>query len=212
MNLKKHRFLALTLAAVTLISVSGCGTSKEKEAETENKSTAFSDSESYSPYEDMSPADNSDSDLFTKMKTEDLDGATVDSNVFAENTLTLVNVWNVGCTPCIQEIPSLDQLNKEYADKKVAIKGLYYDFEAGISDEARKEVQEILSSAKADYQQLLISKDMLNSDALQQLAAFPTTYLVDSNGKILDTLEGSRPYEGWKEVIENTLAKVNANE
>lgn len=63
--------------------------------------------------------------LFTGI-SHTLDGNKADSSLFAENKLTLVNVWNVGCTPCVQEIPILDQLNKEYEGKGVAIKGLYY--------------------------------------------------------------------------------------
>lgn len=44
------------------------------------------------------------------------------------------------------------------------------------------------------------------------MTSFPTTYFVDSTGKIVDTIEGSNDYEGWKEVIDNVLKKVESNE
>lgn len=206
MNFKKHRLFVLALAAVSVISIAGCGTPKEKETASVNElPTDY-------PIETPAPADNSDSEVFSKMNTTDLEGNEVDSSVFTQNKLTLVNVWNVGCTPCVEEIPVLDQLNKDYAEKGVAIKGLYHDFREGISDEAREQVNEILSIANAEYQQLLFSKEILESDAITKLVAFPTTFLVDSNGKILDTLEGSRDYDGWKNVIEDALKQVEGNE
>ena len=72
------------------------------------------------------------------MEIVDLKGEKVVSSIFSENDLTLVNVWNKGCIPCIEELPILDELNNEYKDKGVAIKGLYYGFREGISDEDRR--------------------------------------------------------------------------
>lgn len=66
------------------------------------------------------------------MQTEDIKGNKVDSSIFSENKLTVINLWNTGCTPCITEIPELDKLNKYYADKGVSIKGLV--FESAIQD------------------------------------------------------------------------------
>lgn len=206
MNLKKHKLFVLTLAAVSIISIAGCGTAKENAPEVSDELPTNC------PIENPAPADNSASEIFSKMDTKDLEGNAAGSADFAQNKLTLVNVWNVGCTPCVEEIPVLDQLNKEYAEKGAAIKGLYHDFAEGISDESRKEVEKILSEAKADYQQLLLSKEMVESDTITNLVAFPTTFLVNSEGKIIDTLEGSRDYEGWKKVIEDGLKQVEGNE
>ena len=42
-------------------------------------------------------SDNADADLsfFSDMNTTDLDGNKVDSSIFSDNKVTLVNVWNV---------------------------------------------------------------------------------------------------------------------
>lgn len=150
-----------------------------------------------------------ESDLFKTMETVDLNGESVDSSIFEENKLTVVNVWNEGCTPCIEELPILDKLNKEYEGKGVSIKGLYFGFSEGISDEARKEVESILSGGNIEYQQLLTSKKMLESEELSNIQAFPTTYFVNEKGEIVDFIEGSNDYDGWKERIETVLKEVN---
>lgn len=61
------------------------------------------------------------------MQTEDIKGNKVDSSIFSENKLTVINLWNTECTPFITEIPELDKLNKYYADKGVSIKGLVFE-------------------------------------------------------------------------------------
>ena len=148
--------------------------------------------------------------LFTKMEAVDLEGNALDSSIFEENKLTLVNVWNVGCTPCIREIPVLDKLNREYEGKGIAIKGLYYNFESDISDDVMADINEILTAAGAEYTHIVPSKAMYETEEMKNIFAFPTTYFVDSKGNIVDKIEGATDYEGWKERIETVLEKVEA--
>ena len=150
------------------------------------------------------------SKLFKNLDTEDLDGNKIDKSIFAANKLTMVNVWNTGCTPCVEEIPILDKLNKEYKDKGVSIKGLLLESTVGLNEEERKTVNEILSKANATYQQILTSQSMLDDETLL-LQAFPTTFFVDKDGKIVDSIEGSNDYDGWKAKIEEVLKKVESN-
>ncbi|MBU5335422.1 TlpA family protein disulfide reductase [Intestinibacter bartlettii] len=153
----------------------------------------------------------SESKLFKNLDTEDLDGNKIDKSIFAKNKLTMVNVWNTGCTPCVEEIPVLDKLNKEYRDKRVSIKGLLLESRVGLNEEERKTVNEILSKANATYQQILTSQSMLDDDTLL-LQAFPTTFFVDKDGNIVDSIEGSNDYDGWKAKIEEVLKKVESND
>lgn len=178
------RTLAVTgIVAVLLTGCSGTGNKQEVQASEEG--------------------------VFQNMNTTDLEGNAVDSSVFAENTLTLVNVWNVGCTPCIQEIPALDKLDKEFREQGVAVKGMYHSFGEPIGAEEQKEIEGILSKAGAEYQQLVISEEMAQAKEVEEMAAFPTTFFVDSEGKIVEMLEGSRDYEGWKSVVEKMLEKMD---
>ncbi len=185
MNFKKIALLTLTCL---LLALTGCGAKEDPSAageETPGKSG-----------------------LFTAMETVDLDGNTVDSSVFADKTLTLVNVWNLGCTPCVQEVPHLDKLNDDLAEQGVAVIGLYYNFGQELAEEERTAIQDLFAESGADYTQILASEAMMEFDELGQIQAFPTTFFVDSEGSIVDTVMGSNDYDGWKTKIDKVLADL----
>lgn len=181
-NMRKKLILALSAMAIFLIG--GCANVGEG---------------SLRPSEDTT---------FKEMKTTDITGNESDSSIFFENKLTLVNVWNTGCTPCIDEIPILDKLNEEYKSNGVAIKGLLLESGEGLTDKEREVAEEILSKSKSSYQQLTMSKEMLEGNIFETLATFPTTFFIDSNGNIVHQIEGSDDYEGWKAKIETVLKGV----
>ena len=185
---KKLTVVALTMVAIASLAV-GCTSSKEGSTNTAN----------------------SNSKLFKEMKTEDINGNKVDSSIFSKYKLAVVNVWNTGCTPCVDEIPTLDKLNKEYEKKGVSIKGLLLESGVGLNDEEKKTVEDILKKAKSTYQQLTVSEDMLQDKTLI-LQSFPTTFFVDKDGNIVDSIEGSNDYDGWKAKIDGVLEKVMTNE
>ena len=168
---KKLTVVALTMVAIASLAV-GCTSSKEGSTNTAN----------------------SNSKLFKEMKTEDINGNKVDSSIFSKYKLTVVNVWNTGCTPCVGEIPTLDKLNKEYEKKGVSIKGLLLESGVGLNDEEKKTVEDILK------------------DKTLILQSFPTTFFVDKDGNIVDSIEGSNDYDGWKAKIDEVLEKVMTNE
>lgn len=186
---------------------------KAEEAKAEVAKTEEAKSAADESTEDKKAEDKKKSDsVFANMETVDMDGEEVDGSIFEENKLTLVNVWGSWCSPCVAEIPGLAQLSEDYKDKGVAIKGLVYEGEAGISDAARKTVEMVLEKSGAKYQQLLLSEEMLESEEISGLMAYPTTFFVDSEGNVLKMLEGSRDYDGWKQEIEDALKELPENE
>lgn len=192
MKMKKRNVAALMLAGILLVSLAGCGDSGSGGSSGESTAAAGGD-------------------LFKNMAAKDLQGNGMDSSVFKENKLTLINVWNVGCTPCIEEIPVLDKLNREYKDKGVAIKGLYYNFGNDPDESERAAIDDILTKAKASYPHIVPSAEMYASDEMQELRAFPTTYFVDAEGTIIRMTEGARDYNGWKRFIDDVLQEVEGN-
>ena len=133
--------------------------------------------------------------------------STASTNDIFTNKVTLVNVWNVGCTPCVNEIPDLDKINSEYKDKGAAVYGLYGDLGMGISDDEMAQIKDIMSNANASYTQLRMDGTLATNESLLNIMAYPTTYVVGSDGTILDTIEGSKDYEGWKALIDSYLAE-----
>lgn len=199
----------LTFAAFLLTGTlffAGCG--QASSANTGGSDDASAAATETSETDPSSQTDIVDDGVFSNLSTTDLDGNTIDASTFSENKLTLVNAWNIGCTPCINELPALEQLSSEYAGKGVAIKGLYFNFADDISDDEMSQITDALATANATYPQLRLTKEMYNTDTMQGVMAFPTTFIVDSNGNIIDKLEGSNDYDGWKEIIEKYLAQV----
>lgn len=197
------KIFTFVLAGVMILSMAGCSSSNSGTTPSTDSNTGNAQQETTTGIQDP--------DLFKGMETVDLEGNPVDSSVFAENKVTLVNVWNTGCTPCIQELGTLDKLNKEYEGKGAAIRGLYHNFSAEISAEEKTEIKEILDAEGAEYPQWQMSQAMLDTDTFREWSFYPGTFLVDSEGNILEVIGGSRDYEGWKNVIENALKQVDKN-
>lgn len=159
---------------------------------------------------------------FAGLDTVDIEGNPVTKDLFAENDLTLINVWATFCGPCIREMPELEELHQEYRQqeyegKKVGIIGLLVDSStadivAGLSDEERKLAKEIIEQTGVTYPQILVS-DALAQTEFKRIAQFPTTYLVDKDGAFVgEAIAGARTREEWKQVIEEYLQKVQVRE
>lgn len=144
--------------------------------------------------------------VFENLKAEDFDGKMVDKSIFDNNKLTIVNVWSTTCPPCIAELPELEKISKEFAEKGVSVKGIVYDTIEG--DGAIGEAKSILAKSEVTYQQLKLSKEMLGYNEIAEMQFFPTTFFVNSEGKIVDTIPGAATFEGWSERIEKAMEKL----
>lgn len=209
----KKNFLMTVLFLTGTLLFTGCGETQTKENDAQNNASySQQENENNQTTDDDDtylPPNNSDSETFSKLNTTDLDGNTIDASIFAKNKITLVNAWNIGCTPCINELPELEKINTEFADKGAAFIGLYNDFGMGISDDEMNDIKEILKNANATFTQLRVDGTLADDDMISNMMVFPTTYVVNSEGKIIDTIEGSNNYEGWKAVIESYLENID---
>ncbi len=202
----KNKTLSIaTLLLTGALLFAGCGQTGNTTGNT--SSTTAGQETATTEQTDSTAQTASTNDIFTNMDTTDIDGNKMDSSIFAKNKVTLVNVWNVGCTPCVNEIPDLDKINSEYKDKGAAVYGLYGDLGMGISDDEMAQIKDIMSNANASYTQLRMDGTLATNESLLNIMAYPTTYVVGSDGTILDTIEGSKDYEGWKALIDSYLAE-----
>lgn len=51
----------------------------------------------------------------------------MDSSIFSQNAVTVVNFWFNGCTPCVEELPALNKLNEELKAKGGQVIGVNTD-------------------------------------------------------------------------------------
>lgn len=137
-------------------------------------------------------------------QTTDLDGNAVDSaELFAENKITMINIWGTYCGPCINEMPELEELSKEYADKGVAVVGLVVDVTES-DDSLLSEAQEIVGDTGVTYLNLKAwdgLKDQLSA------VATPTTYFVDSSGSLVGDPVIGASVEKYRQSLDELTAE-----
>ena len=129
--------------------------------------------------------DDSSADAFPSFEGQDLDGNPVDSaTLFSNNAVTVVNFWFTTCKPCVGELPDLEALHQELAKKGGAVIGINA-FTLDGSTKDTNEAKSVLEQQGVTYQNIWFAS---NSDAglfTAGLYAFPTTYVVDRNGRIV---------------------------
>ncbi len=148
--------------------------------------------------------------LFGAFTAMDLQGNSVDQTVFSQKKLTMVNIWGTFCSPCIQEMPDLGELAREFGDD-FQIVGIVIDAadqNGNLLKDIKKEAEDIVSETGADYRHLLPSRSLLLS-YLGGVQAVPETVFVDENGvQVGKAFVGARSKAEWKNEIEALLEQV----
>ncbi len=146
----------------------------------------------------------------SNLQTVDIDGKEFSGKDFSDYDLTMVNVFATWCSPCVQEIPDLAEIQKEMKDKGVNIVGVVTDTvdQTGENQEALEKAKLIRERSKVEYPFLIPDKSNFNG-RLSGIQAFPETFFVDKKGQIVgETYSGSHNKKAWLEIIEKELAKV----
>ena len=151
---------------------------------------------------------------FASFRSFDLAGVARDESIFADNTLTMVNVWATYCGPCLSELPELGELAAEYADKKVGVVGVVADVrqsaDGSFSQKAVENTRYLVEQTGAAYIHLLPDASLV-SNQLSGVSAVPTTFFVDSRGNLVgEAYIGSRSGADWAKIIDRLLEEAGA--
>ena len=133
--------------------------------------------------------------------TTDMDGNKVTNDIFAEYDLTVVNFWATYCNPCIDELPELAEWKKELPNN-VNLIGLLVDVDEKGSDQY-KLAEKIIKETGADYQHLIATEEF--DDIISNLVGVPTTFFVDSTGKIIGEPFAGADVDAYKQTVEDYL-------
>lgn len=194
--MKKRKTMIMSLAAASILAclASACGSGTQENARPEPVSPS-QETEASGELTPFTPPVS-----FEAVNTA---GETVSSDIFADSRLTMVNVWATYCNPCLVEMPYLGELASEYSSEDFQIIGIVSDVLEG--DEAALDtVLSLIEETGADYTHLLLNESLYTS-MLTDVTAVPTTFFVDSDGQILDTVIGAMEKDAWKEVIDAYL-------
>lgn len=146
-----------------------------------------------------SAADESKIKLTFSQKT--LTGEKIDDSIVSNNKLTMVNYWATWCGPCVGEIPDLQKIGEEYAEKGFSIIGVL------LGDEDYDGARKFLSDNDITYPVVLPEGVFL--DMASGISAIPTTMFFDADGyQVGETQVGSMSYEDWASLIDSLLEQV----
>jgi thiol-disulfide isomerase/thioredoxin len=111
-----------------------------------------------------------------------LDGKPV-SLAGSKGKVILLNFWATWCGPCRAEIPDLVELQNKYKDR-LQILGLVVD------DDDEDAIQEFAERFRINYPVAIASNEIRMQYG--GIAALPTSFLLDSEGRIVQKHEGLR--------------------
>lgn len=148
---------------------------------------------------------------FPAFEGKDLNGNTVNSDdLFSANAVTVVNFWFTACKPCVGELSDLDALNRELAEKGGALIGINTTTLNG--DEASiAEAKEVLAKKGASYQNVYFDASGAAGVFIQNIFAYPTTYVVDRSGNIVgDPIMGAITEKNQAEALQKLIDQALA--
>jgi peroxiredoxin len=125
----------------------------------------------------------------------------VDGKVFrladTKGTVRLVDFWATWCAPCREEIPMFKEFHALYGAKGLTLVGIAMD------DEGLPKVKPFVDEEKLPYV-TLIGNDAV-ADAFGGLVGFPSAFLIDREGRIVDSWVGAVPRAVLEKRIQSLL-------
>jgi peroxiredoxin len=100
--------------------------------------------------------------------------------------VVLVNLWATWCPPCIAELPVLDRLSVEYAERGLVVFGV-----AG--DEDVQAVKNFLAKSPVQFEALLDPNGAIGTQ--YGITGYPETFFVDRQGRLQDKIIGPLPHK-----------------
>jgi thiol-disulfide isomerase/thioredoxin len=141
-----------------------------------------------------------------EFKLKDLDGKEIDSKeLFKDNKITMVNIWATFCGPCINEMPDLQKLFEEVEANGGSVIGIIGDTPDEDNEIAAKKIIETKGVKFVN----LIPDDKFKKEVISSIAGYPTSFFVDSEGKIVgEVVTGSRSKEDYKEILNKAIESL----
>lgn len=123
------------------------------------------------------------------LKSEDLKGR-----------VTILDFWATWCQPCITEIPHYNELSEKFKDQPVTMLGV--TIESG----SLEDVQPFIEKFQMKYPVVMGTEEVVTG--FGGLIGFPTTFVVDKEGKIYQKYLGVKANK--KELLEQDIHKLLA--
>lgn len=140
-------------------------------------------------------------------ETVDTEGNPASSEeLFGAYDMTLVNIFTSWCPYCIEEMGQLEELYQSLKERGGAVLGILYD---GKEAAALETAKGILEDNGVSFPVLIVPD---NAGDLFLVEAYPTTYFVDREGKIVGNPVVGAAFEEYVNRIEKYLGEASETE
>lgn len=170
-----------------------CGQKKDTVGE-EQKAVTESETESAAEESDVSGA-------MPEFSVKDLEGNTVTNDIFSQADITVVNFWATYCSPCINEMPELNEWS-ESMPENVQLIGIAADVPSEDSDQYTL-AQQVVEKTGVKFVNLLAGEEF--NPLIREIVGVPTTFFVDSEGKFVGSPIVGADVAGYKSFVEGYL-------
>ena len=115
--------------------------------------------------------------------------------------VVVINFWATWCGPCVEELPSLNNLAKQYKNELVVL---------AISDERADTIKNFLM-AFPDFHSnfVLANKSGKETQKMFGIKTLPETYIVNKKGILVERIIGPQKWDSkdWMQRIQNVIAQ-----
>jgi thiol-disulfide isomerase/thioredoxin len=113
----------------------------------------------------------------------------------------LINIWATWCSPCREEMPSMNALYKDYRAKGLAMVAIALDLGG------KAVVVPFIQAQGLTFPVLLDPQNLVGTQL--QVPGIPTSYLLDKWGRIISLVTGARDWNNRKirHLVEQLLAE-----
>ncbi len=126
------------------------------------------------------------------------DGKTVDTNSWRGKVL-VVNFWASWCPPCVEEMPTLDQLQAEFLPQNVLF--------VGIGIDSPSNIRQFLEMTPVSYPVVIggLEGSALSKQLGNAQGALPYTIIIDAKGKATSSKLGKISEEELRKAIKSAI-------
>jgi cytochrome c biogenesis protein CcmG/thiol:disulfide interchange protein DsbE len=137
---------------------------------------------------------------------KDLDGKEVSLSQM-KGKVVLVNFWATWCEPCRVEIPWLIEMQQKYGAKGFTVLGIAMDDEGRsvVAPFVQKERFEVAGGDKAQMNYPIVIGNDAAADKFGGLFGYPTSVLIDKDGKQIKRITGIISEDEISKLIEAQL-------
>ena len=196
--------LLIVLISTLIMNCSNNKTSNNKEDKTQTKTES----------DQTNTTTTSDDKVFKLESVEKSSGSKIAPNFTWEENgekkslndykgkVVFLNFWASWCGPCVREMPDLSKISEELKDKDFKMIGL------NVFERASGKAESFLTASPVTYTIIEGNDELVNAYAEadgEPINGIPTTFILNKNGEIKETIVGSRDKEGFMTLINKYL-------